>query len=89
MWDSKMSRYAEYATQRRLAEEPALQLCVKHAIKKRDRLIKKVFKRKLMNRMNSGATPPAGYWEIRLDHHLLMQASSHETVYDSHSYLQK
>jgi hypothetical protein len=45
-----MPKCADYAIENGLAEEPAFKFWVKHALKKRDRLIKKVYKRKRMNR---------------------------------------
>jgi hypothetical protein len=58
MRDMNMPKCADYAIENGLAEEPAFKFWVKHALKKRDRLIKKVYKRKRMNRFKYGIEVP-------------------------------
>jgi hypothetical protein len=58
MRDMNMPACADYAVKMGLAEEPAFNFWVKHAMKKRDRLIKKVFKRRRSNRWKYGIQVP-------------------------------
>lgn len=58
MRDMNMPACADYAVKMGLAEEPAFKFWVKHAMKKRDRLIKKVFKRRRSNRWKYGIQVP-------------------------------
>jgi hypothetical protein len=58
MRDMNMPKCAEYAMQHGLADEPAFKFWVKHAIKKRARLIKQVYKRKRMNKFKYGIEVP-------------------------------
>jgi hypothetical protein len=58
MRDMNMPKCAEYALQNGLADEPAFKFWVKHAIKKRSRMIKKVYKRRRMNRWKYGIEVP-------------------------------
>ena len=58
MRDMNMPKCADYAIENGLAEEPAFKFWVKHALKKRARLIKKVYKRKRMNRFKYGIEVP-------------------------------
>jgi hypothetical protein len=58
MRDMNMPACAEYAILNGLADEPAFKFWVKLAIKKRDRLIKQVYKRKRMNKYKYGIEVP-------------------------------
>jgi hypothetical protein len=65
MRDMNMPKCADYAIENGLAEEPAFKFWVKHALKKRDRLIKKVYKRKRMNRFKYGIEVPTTVDKLR------------------------
>ena len=58
MKEMNMPRCAEYAERLGLTDEPAFSHWVKFALKKRDRLLKKVFRRKRSNRFKYGIAVP-------------------------------
>jgi hypothetical protein len=53
-----MPKCAEHAIKHGLADEPAFRFWVKLAMKKRERLIKQVYKRKRMNKFKYGIEVP-------------------------------
>jgi hypothetical protein len=58
MRDMNMPKCAEYAIEHGLADESAFKFWVKHAMKKRERLIKQVYKRKRRNKFKYGIEVP-------------------------------
>lgn len=58
MRDMNMPKCAEYAIQHGLADGPAFTFWVKHAMKKRERLIKQDYKRERMNKFKYGIEVP-------------------------------
>jgi hypothetical protein len=64
MKEMNMPRCAEYAERLGLADEPAFSYWVKFALKKRNRLLKKVLRRKRSNRFKYGIALPRTVKEV-------------------------